>query len=145
MKLFFGIDPGVGGGVACLDSNGTVVFADRMPDNEHDLFDLFAVGRDADNSGFAVLERVRSSPQMGVVSAFTFGRGYGSVRMAVVASRIPLDEVLPTRWQQALGCLSKGDKNVTKRRAMDLWPGTKVTHANADALLLAEYCRRLHV
>ena len=40
---------------------------------------------------------------------------------------------------------SKGDKNVTKRRAQELFPGARVTHAVADALLLAEYCRRLEV
>jgi hypothetical protein len=38
--------------------------------------------------------------------------------------------------------LSKGDKNVTKRKAQELFPSLKITHATADALLIAEYLRR---
>ncbi len=45
------------------------------------------------------------------------------------------------RWQKEMGCLTKGDKNVTKRRAQELFPTLKITHAIADALLIAEYGR----
>ncbi len=38
--------------------------------------------------------------------------------------------------------LTKGDKNVSKRRAQELFPALKVTHAIADALLIAEFARR---
>ena len=34
-----------------------------------------------------------------------------------------------------------GDKNVTKRKAQELWPNIKITHAFADALLLGEFGR----
>jgi len=40
-----------------------------------------------------------------------------------------------------LGCLSKGDKNVTKAKAQEQFPNIKVTHATADALLIALYGR----
>lgn len=43
-----------------------------------------------------------------------------------------------------MGCLTNGDKNITKQRAQQLFPSAKVTHKIADALLLAEYCRRVH-
>jgi hypothetical protein len=79
---------------------------------------------------------------MGVTSAFTFGRGYGSLLMALTAKRVPFDEVPPGTWQKTMGCLSGGDKNVTKRRAQQLFPAVKVTHAVADALLIAEFARR---
>jgi hypothetical protein len=39
-------------------------------------------------------------------------------------------------------CLTKGDKNVSKAAAQRLWPKLKITHANADALLIAEYGRQ---
>jgi hypothetical protein len=42
-------------------------------------------------------------------------------------------------WQKALGCLTKGDKNITKRKAQEMFPGIKVTHATADSLLIAHY------
>jgi len=42
-----------------------------------------------------------------------------------------------------MGCMTKGDKNVSKRKAQELFPSMKVTHASADALLIAEYGRRM--
>lgn len=138
---FVGIDPGKNGGIAVLDADGGVVEARQMPGTERDLYDALA---HAGDRAHAVLELVRASPQMGVVSAFTFGRGYGAIRMALLALGVPFDEVTPPRWQATMQCRSKGDKNVTKRRAQELFPKVKMTHAIADALLLAAYCRRLN-
>ena len=145
--IFIGIDPGLSGGIAVIDELG-IVQPDgvvKMPPTEADL--LTFLGRfSAIKEGMqprAVLERVSSSPQMGVVSAFTFGRGVGALRMALAAACIPFDAVTPGKWQRYMGCLSGGVKNVTKRRAQELFPSMKVTHAVADALLLAEYGRRI--
>ena len=79
---------------------------------------------------------------MGVTSSFTFGRGLGRLEALLTAHRIPYEEIAPGKWQRSLGCLTKGDKNVTKARAQQLFPGVKVTHYVADALLIAEYGRR---
>lgn len=139
--LFLGLDPGAGGGIAVLDRHGIVITSSKMPDTDHDILGMVTMYA---HRSRAVLELVRSSPAMGVVSAFTFGRGYGGLRMALAACAVPYDEVVPQKWQRALGCLSGGDKNVTKGRAQELFPSVKITHATADALLLAEYCRRMH-
>jgi len=85
---------------------------------------------------------VHYSTQMGVKSAFTFGEGYGRLQMALTALGIPYERVRPAAWQKAIGCMTKGDKNVSKRKAQELFPDLKVTHAIADALLIAEYNRR---
>lgn len=141
MELFIGIDPGVAGGIAVVDATGAVRLAVKMPETEREILDVLK----EPGPGYtvrAVLERVRASPKMGVTGAFTFGRGYGALRMALTARGIPFDEVIPQRWQKALGCLTGGDKNVSKRRAQDFFPSVKVTHALADALLLAEFARR---
>lgn len=135
--MYIGLDPGVSGGVAALDADGNARAVARMPETEADVLALLR-----SLSGRAVLEFVRAMPRQGVSSTFKFGMGYGGLRMALVAAGIPFDEVTPLKWQRALGCLSKGDKNVTKRRAQELFPGVRVTHAISDALLLAEYCRR---
>lgn len=140
--MFVGLDPGLGGGIAVLADDGQVVWTEKMPASERDLLDLLSEGALKDGPKRAALERVSSSPLMGVVSAFTFGKGYGGLRMALVAAKIPFDEVAPAVWQKHLGCRTKGDKNVSKRRAQELFPAVKVTHAIADALLLAEYARR---
>lgn len=145
--VFLGIDPGASGGVACLTADRDVVLAVAMPETDADLLAVLAGAVDRVKSPslcHGTLEKVHSSPQMGVTSAFTFGMQYGRVRMALAALHIPFDEVAPPRWQRRLECLSGGDKSVTKVRAQQLFPGVKVTHYIADALLLAEFCRRTH-
>ena len=140
MKLSIGIDPGINGGVAFVPDSGTP-WAHKMPETDRDLIDLL---RDSINlfEARATLEFVSSSPQMGVKSAFTFGEGYGRLQMALTALGVPYERVRPQAWQKAMGCLTKGDKNVSKRKAQELFPAIKVTHAIADALLIAEYGRR---
>jgi hypothetical protein len=59
--------------------------------------------------------------------------------MALTAACIPFARIRPQVWQKELGCLTKGDKNVSKRKAQELFPSMKVTHATADALLIAKY------
>jgi len=136
-----GIDPGANGGLALIDADGTLLWAGKMPATERDVWEALRDLR-ADR---AWLERVRSSPQMGRASVFTFGWGYGGLRMALTGLEIPFEEVLPQRWQKALGCLTGGDKNVSKAKAQGLWPSVKVTHSVADAMLIAEYGRRMSV
>jgi len=140
MKLYIGIDPGLSGGVAFVPESGTP-WAHKMPETDRDLIDLL---RDSirDMEARATLELVHSSPQMGVKSAFTFGEGYGRLQMALTALGVPYERVRPQAWQKAMGCLTKGDKNVSKRRAQELFPTLKVTHAIADALLIAEFLKR---
>jgi Holliday junction resolvasome RuvABC endonuclease subunit len=162
--LFIGIDPGMSGGIAVVTVERASAW--KMPATERDLVVLLAqitqpqqhYIEQHDAVEFrrpkvhAVIERVWSSPQMGVSSAFKFGVNVGWCRMALAALKIPFDEVLPTAWQKAMGCrvgTSRaaggpvgGDKNITKRRAQALFPEMTITHANADALLIAEFCRR---
>ncbi len=136
MSTIIGIDPGTNGGIAWITNGKPCV--EKMPDTLQDLWELF---RDISSEGDcrAYLEQVHSSPQMGVVSSFTFGNGFGHLEMALTAAGIPFERVRPQVWQKAMGCMTKGDKNVSKRKAQELFPGMKVTHATADALLLASY------
>jgi len=146
---FIGIDPGQSGGVAVLDTQGTVVLVIKMPPTDQEvLAELAPFAGFEDGSVRAVIERVHAMPRQGVSSTFKFGVSVGKLLMALMASKIPFDEVTPQRWQAALGCRcgprERRDKNVTKRRAAQLFPSVKVTHAVADSLLIAEYCRRVH-
>lgn len=152
--VYIGVDPGAGGGIAAINQYGDVIVCRRMPETDSDILDALATAKQATfESVRAVLEKVHSSPQMGVTSAFSFGRSYGAVRMALAALAIPFDDVSPQRWQREIGGLvSSGkvhgnmrgrDKNVTKQRAQQMFPAAHVTHATADALLLAEYARRM--
>lgn len=153
--IIIGIDPGSSGGLAFIqtyDSKVGVVTVHKMPETERDLLDLLETVKGQDVKGF--LEKVHASPGMGVVAAFTFGGNYKMIRTALIAREIPFDEVTPQRWQKTIGGLAssgkvvngfkKRDKNVSKSRAQELFPMVKkITHAYADALLIAEYGRRV--
>lgn len=141
-----GIDPGKSGGIAWIRDGRACV--ERMPETLADLWELVEeIVRGSwivCHSGHvrncrAYLEEVHAMPKQGVTSTFTFGRGFGHLEMALTAAGVPFERVRPQVWQKALGCLTKGDKNVTKRRAQELFPSLKVTHATADALLIAHY------
>jgi hypothetical protein len=147
MSVVIGIDPGKNGGIAWIQDGKPCV--EKMPETLRDLWELIEsimveiapIYRST--QARAYLEQVSSSPQMGVTSAFTFGNGFGHLEMALTAAFIPFERVRPQVWQKAMGCLTRGDKNVSKRRAQELFPSIKVTHATADALLIAEYGRRI--
>lgn len=138
-----GIDPGTNGGIAWIADGKPCV--EKMPGSLRDLWELICDITNHPRSTVdgrkykAYLEQVHSSPQMGVKSAFTFGNGFGHLEMALTAAGIPFERIRPQVWQKAMGCMTKGDKNVSKRKAQELFPSIKVTHAIADALLIASY------
>jgi len=139
-KTWIGVDPGKSGSIAFInDGKWWNIKNDSTLQEIHEALDEVWGG-----GTFAMLEIVHSSPQMGVKSAFNFGQSYGQLEALLVANQIPFDRVRPQAWQKAMGCMTGGDKNVSKRKAQELFPnGGKITHANADALLLAEYARRM--
>jgi hypothetical protein len=146
-KITIGVDPGANGAIAWIDERGKSC-VEKMPDTLQDLWELMCDITNFPRSAIdgrrykAYIEQVSSSPQMGVVSSFSFGRGYGNLEMALTAAGIPFERVRPQVWQKALNCLTKGSKNVTKQRAQELFPNIKCTHAVSDALLIAEYGKR---
>lgn len=148
--LYLGVDPGdSSGGVALIDANGRFVDAVRLtgtkanPLTPRDLYRWVWEYGTLPGIDFAVLERVKAMPRDGGTSAFKFGASWGKLYMLLVSCGIPFDEPTPSQWQGAMNCRTKGDKKVTRNLAAKLWPETRVTHWNADALLMAEYARRL--
>jgi crossover junction endodeoxyribonuclease RuvC len=148
--IYVGIDPGASGGIAIIDTMEGLehpVKAHKMPGTSRDILDLLTPYERCDCQG--VLEKVHSMPEQGVASTFKFGVNFGELRMALTAAWIPFQEVTPQKWQKFFSlptlkqCGSKtAKKNKHKEKAQQLFPGLKITHAIADALLIAEYCRR---
>ena len=141
-----GIDPGVNGGLAVLDELGAVLYVKAFHPTmtRTELRDyLHAAAATVGPDGHAYLEKVNTRPGEGHVGAFTFGRIYGMLEMGALAFGLTLHDVTPLMWQARLECLTSGNKNVSKRRAIDLFgiQVTKITHNIADALLIAEYGR----
>lgn len=142
--MYIGIDPGQGGGIAWISSGGKIEAAKFTEQNI--IRDLFAIITTHCTPFRIVLEHVHAMPKQGVSSTFKFGANYGWWRGFLTAWGRTWQDVEPRVWQRHLGCLTKGDKNVTKRFAARLvsesGSGVKVTHAVADAICLAEYARR---
>lgn len=141
MRAIIGIDPGTSGGISFQDETG--VFAYPMPQTLADLVDLLKDCKRLDNP-IVYLEKVQGMPKQAHNSTWTFARNVGQIEGVIAGLGIAIDYVRPQAWQKALGCLSKGDKNVTRRKAQELFPSLKITHATADALLIAEYGRRVN-
>jgi crossover junction endodeoxyribonuclease RuvC len=146
-RITIGIDVGANGAIAWIDERGKSC-VEKMPDTLQDLWELIRDITNFPRSAIdgrkykAYIEQVSSSPQMGVVSSFSFGRGYGNLEMALTAAGIPFERVRPQVWQKAMGCMTKGNKNISKAKAQELFPDKKVIHATADALLIALYGTR---
>lgn len=135
--LVLGIDPGWTGGAALINGDGRLCL--YMPFSRMTEADII---RELDaflaDQPTCYIEKVHSMPKQGVASSFKFGWIYGLLR-GLVVGKVRTIEVTPQAWQKALGCLTRGDKNVSKGAAQRLFPGVKVTHATADALLIAYY------
>lgn len=68
----------------------------------------------------AFLEDVWSSPQMGVVSAYSFGDAFGCTRTAILGHDTPLHLVRPQLWKAATRCPK--DKKQATTRAAQVFP-----------------------
>ncbi len=142
---YIGIDPGVSGGAALLDAGGQHVDAFKFKGmTDHDIAEALL-----EWAGFGdihcLIEKVHSMPKQGVKSMFSFGRNFGFLIGCLTALNIPFDFVTPNKWQSDMQCRTGGDKNITKAKAQRLFPKLKITHALADALLIALYCRNQHL
>ncbi len=144
--MILGIDPGNTGAIAWLSTEGHLIEVHDLPVVkgsgliEAVLVDMIRARSDVHH---AWIERVASSPQMGVVSAFNFGMGYGKIKGVLAACGIPLTEVTPAKWKGALRLSS--DKSASRARAAQLWPGLAGTFARvkddgrAEAALIGLY------
>lgn len=140
--FILGIDPGQSGGFGLVGIARDEAHAYKMPETDRDVWDLIDAFRALVR--FAFLERVHAMPRQGVSSSFKFGDNFGYLRGCITAAGIPWEYVTPQSWQKGMSCLSKGQKNVTKARAQQLFPTLKITHAVADALLIAAHGKRLY-
>lgn len=159
MKAAIGIDPGRDGAMAILGYRGTPIlipFSEAEYANQLRRLDaaqrFMAPSTSADNPKvevFCVVEHVNAMPGQGVTSCFSFGQNFGFILGLLTALRIPFELVRPLKWKREFSCTS--DKNTSIAVAKRLFPDvdlrrtercTKDHDGKAEALLLAEYCRR---
>lgn len=142
----FGIDPGTNGGAAWISGCCCEAIAFKKT-TRMELVEWFVERGSV--ASFALVEKVSASPQMGVVSSFTFGRSYERPLMALTAAGVRFERVMPRAWQKAVGLIYPKNssytehKQMSRARAQEIFPEMKVTNAIADALLIARAAERM--
>jgi crossover junction endodeoxyribonuclease RuvC len=153
-----GIDPGLTGGLAVVDSFGKLVKAWEMPraaSGELDLNRLTAIVLDAVHKcgvNHGIIEQVHAMPGQGVSSMFKFGMVFGAVQGILAARSIPFTLVRPQAWQKlafvgvseikSAERITKTGKTVKAKRepkkmaavaASRLFPGADLTSSTGSA------------
>ena len=148
---YIAIDPGVGGGIAYIDTDGSV-HALPMPITLHDLSRelwILASREKEPNIATVFLEELpKFAGKMSGSSMATMFRNYGRIEGLLAAYGARIEYLPPKKWQQALGL---GDKKThgarwkahLKGRAQALHPRLTVTLKTADALLILEAGKKL--
>ncbi len=150
--LVIGIDPGLGGALALLTSDGVLIDIDDMP-----VLADGAAGRRAINApllaarvrawgaGQAFCELVGPRPGEGAVGAFGFGRSRGVIEGTLGALSVPVEMVAPAWWKRRIGIPAgkDGTKDLARSEAIRRWPvmadrfARKKDDGRAEAALIA--------
>ena len=147
----FGNDPGKKGAIVGIYLDATVLFGVDMPQDDSELADFWHTVAFTHSHVEIVVEKVWSNPKWGKRHCFEFGRQKGRIEMAITAAGLDFRRITPTGWQRYFGMQKtpfeqsgyKGQKEWKTR----LWTLAKtkfngrVTLSQADAYLMAEYCR----
>ena len=131
MSYIIGVDPGKTGAIALLSPSGKLVRVADMPATGKfvsagllaDIFDdcvLVAGGGSRLAEVICVIEDVSSSSQMGVTSAFSFGRSKGVVEGVAAGFGMRLVYVTPAKWKRDMKL--DADKEKSRKMAIDRWP-----------------------
>jgi len=159
--FYLGADPGETGGIAMVNEDGVCVFAEKMPALAQGLLDMLRMLEDNTEIVACAIERIDPRPtvyydkkQKARISTILrstciiYG-DYLQLHMAMLAIRHEPIIIAPRDWQRALECpvKVKGEKKSKHKAnladyARKLFPDVKITLSTADALLIAEYCRR---
>ena len=147
---YIGIDPGSSSGnIAVIKETGYEYLSFKTTTLREMYLFLYhtqsAFGTDTRVT--AILERVHGMPGMGVKSVSAFMKNVGHIEMALTAIPISWRDVTPRTWMKHFNM--KKDKTETKTewkaRLRDLaeqrMPLAPITRENADAFLIALYCK----
>lgn len=145
-NIFVGVDPGRNGGFAAIVGHEILVMA--WDDKEFVKAMAASVGNDY-NYVTAFVEKVSAMPKQGVTSMFNFGKSAGFIEGVLAGLAIPYQLITPKTWKKEFGLGS--DKAESIKVCERLFPNISLFRTDkckkkhdgmAEALLIAEYCRR---
>ena len=148
--IILGIDPGLTGAFAFLNTEDMTITLEDMPivevlrngSRKNEVLPA-GVANAVAGKGIkhAFLERVGAMPGQGVTSVFSFGRSTGILEGVLAAYEIPTTIITPQSWQKAAAV--RDGKDAGRLRAAQLFPASstcfqrKKDSGRADAALIA--------
>lgn len=146
---YIAIDPGISGGIAYIDTDGSV-HALPMPATVGDMRVQLEILCTGENTAPVVFleELPKFAGKMSGSSMATMFRNYGRIEGLLASYRARIEYLPPKKWQTALGLGEKKThgprwKAHLKGRAQALYPNLSVTLKTADALLILEAGKKL--
>jgi len=150
------VDPGLKGGIACL-RGAEIIFLKRMPVikgvgrkteiDAAEITKLFQSVKDLDPVVY--LEKVGAHKirgvRQGVVSMFSFGKGFGILIGVTAALKMPVYFASPNKWKKELEVTADKGSSILRAKQLfpdvDLKPGRAIKDHDglAEALLIAVY------
>lgn len=151
--VYLGIDPGVSGAIAILDSTGGVVAVEDFPtitvastrtrhsqdENQvktkrtvrgtKTVLNEDAIARSIERIGsffhvaLCTIERVGPMPRDGAISSFSFGFSTGLLHGILAGLKVPRVLVHPTVWKRAFEL--PADKEAVRQATIRRWPVTE--------------------
>lgn len=152
MTIIAGIDPGLKGGMACIDTEGTV-WAEPLPHigKDIDLHSVLSALPPADEVDAVIVESLGVRPGQSAQSGKTQGVNWGRLVGGLEVAGYSIRQVRPQDWKAKVLRGTKKDKSdaiTFVSRAypvVNLRPGKCRTPQDglADAVCIAEYGRQL--
>ena len=141
--MILGIDPGVKGAFALLDTRENRVTCTDMPDTTAALVELIL---NLPPLAFCVIEKPFYPQMIGIRNAAKIAEAYGAIKASLVWRGIPAHETRPAEWKAALGL--SASKSASREKAGMIFPDDAeqwklIKHdGRAEAALIAWYGKR---
>jgi len=149
--IWIGIDPGLRtGAIAAIDHNGGFVWAEDIKADgdkinakalKEQIYRMCVPG----DTYSICIEHVGVRPGQGISSSGKFMRAFGAIEAVAALTSDRVEMVLPQAWKKFMGASADKEKSLVMARSLfpDAMLKLKKHHGRAEALLIAEYARRV--
>lgn len=163
INFFIGIDPGAKGAFAIIDEDGRISLLEDMPTyqvrKKKHIVDAKGIKKLLDNdpvyasmTRLCIIEKQQSMGKEGRNTMLSIGISFGYLEMALIDRDIPYDIIRPQVWKKEFGLTGEKSKESSISKAEKLFPSSSLygpkgggKDGRAEALLMAEYSRRLYI
>ncbi len=154
MRRIIGIDPGLSGAIAILDSSKVIGIFDmpvmaegkknKRQLNSAQLVNIINEHISNNDETAVVVEQVNAMPGQGVTSMFNFGQTFGAIKGVCAALKLPIFFVRPSKWKKHFELINSS-KDSSRTKVIEMYPSlsnqlSKKKDVNkSDAILIARF------